>query len=122
MGGPDNGGCREDEAISSQQLVYSVLQIISEVGTDLSKRPTEKRFTAWMRLAPGTRQSGKRHANVKRSRNRVGKLFCIMARSLARSNDIALSGFYSRLAARRGDWLPILPWLESSLHCFGVSW
>lgn len=81
---------------------YSVLQIISEVGTDLSKWPTEKHFTAWMGLAPGTHQSGKRRANVKRSRNRVGKLFCVMARSLARSKDIALGGFYRRLAARRG--------------------
>jgi transposase len=81
---------------------YSVLQIISEVGTDLSKWRTEKHFTAWMGLAPGTHQSGKRHANVKRSRNRVGKLFCVMARSLARSKDIALGGFYRRLSARRG--------------------
>lgn len=81
---------------------YSVLQIISEVGTDLSKWRTEKHFTAWMGLAPGTHQSGKRRANVKRSRNRVGKLFCVMARSLARSKDIALGGFYRRLSARRG--------------------
>jgi len=81
---------------------YSVLQIISEVGTDLSKWPTEKHFTAWMGLAPGTHQSGKRRANVKCGRNRVAKLFSVMARSLARSKDIALGGFYRRLAARRG--------------------
>lgn len=81
---------------------YSVLQILSEVGTDLGKWRTEKHFTAWMGLAPGTHQSGKRRANVKRSRNRVGKLFCVMARSLARSKDIALGGFYRRLSARRG--------------------
>ena len=81
---------------------YSVLQIISEVGTDLSNWRTEKQFTSWMGLAPGTHQSGKRHASVKRSRNRVGRLFCVMARSLARSKDIALGGFYRRLAARRG--------------------
>lgn len=81
---------------------YTALQIISEVGTDLTKWSTEKHFTAWMGLAPGTRQSGKRRGNVKRSRNRVGRLFCVMARSLARSKDIALGGFYRRLAARRG--------------------
>lgn len=92
----------KDLTILPAHTDYSVLQIISEVGTDLSKWPTEKHFTAWMGLAPGTHQSGKRHANVKRSRNRVGKLFCVMARSLARSKDIALGGFYRRLAARRG--------------------
>jgi transposase len=81
---------------------YTALQIISEVGTDLTKWNTEKHFTAWMGLAPGTRQSGKRRGNVKRSRNRVGRLFCVMARALARSKDIALGGFYRRLAARRG--------------------
>lgn len=81
---------------------YSVLQIISEVGTDLSNWHTEKHFTSWMGLAPGTHQSGQRRASVKRSRNRVGRLFCVMARSLARSKDIALGGFYRRLAVRRG--------------------
>ena len=29
-------------------------------------------------------------------------MFCVMARSLARSKDIALGGFYRRMAARRG--------------------
>jgi len=81
---------------------YSVLQLVSEVGTDLTKWATEKHFTAWTGLAPGTRQSGKRRGSVKRSRNRAGRLFCVIARSLARSKDIALGGFYRRMAGRRG--------------------
>lgn len=81
---------------------YTVLQLVSEVGTDLSKWPTEKHFTAWMGLAPGSHQSGKRNRTVKRKRNRAGRLFCVMARSLARSKYIALGGFYRRMAARRG--------------------
>ena len=81
---------------------YSVLQIIGEVGTDLTKWPTEKHFTAWTGLAPGSHQSGKRKGSVKRKRNRAGRMFCLMARSLARSKDIALGGFYRRMAARRG--------------------
>jgi hypothetical protein len=81
---------------------YSVLQIVGEVGTDLSHWATEKHFTAWMGLAPGSHQSGKRKGSVKRNRNRAGRLFCVMARSLARSKDIALGGFYRRMAARRG--------------------
>ena len=81
---------------------YSVLQIVAEVGTDLTKWATEKHFTAWMGLAPGTHQSGKRKGSVKRHRNRAGRLFCVMARSLARAKDIALGGFYRRMAARRG--------------------
>jgi transposase len=81
---------------------YSVLQLVSEVGTELDRWPTEKHFTSWLGLAPGSRQSGKRRGNAKRQRNRAGRLFCVMARSLVRSKDIALGGFYRRMAARRG--------------------
>ena len=81
---------------------YSVLQIVGEVGTDLTQWATEKHFTAWMGLAPGSHQSGKRRGSVKRKRNRAGRMFCLMARSLAHSKDIALGGFYRRMAARRG--------------------
>ena len=81
---------------------YGVLQITGEVGTDLTLWPTEKHFTAWAGLAPGNHDSGKRKGRVKRGRNRTGQLFCMMAQSLVRSKDIALGGFYRRMAARRG--------------------
>jgi len=81
---------------------YSLLQLVGETGTDLSQWPTEKQFTAWLGLAPGSHQSGKRHRSVRRKRNRAGRLFCMMARSLAQSKNIALGGFYRRMAARRG--------------------
>jgi transposase len=81
---------------------YSVLQLIGEVGTDLDAWPTEKHFTAWLGLAPGNKDSGKRKGRVKRNRNRAGRLFCMLSQSLVRSRDIALGGFYRRLAARRG--------------------
>jgi transposase len=81
---------------------YSLLQLIGEVGTDLSQWPTEKHFTAWLGLAPGSHQSGKRQRSVRRKRNRAGRLFCMMACSLARSKNIALGGFYRRMAGRRG--------------------
>ena len=81
---------------------YTVLQLVGEVGTDLTKWPTEKHFASWTGLAPGSAQSGKRKAAVKRRRNRAGQLFCVMARALARSKYVALGGFYRRMAARRG--------------------
>jgi transposase len=92
----------QDLTVLPAHTEYSVLQIVGEVGTDLTKWATEKHFTAWMGLAPGTRQSGKRRGSVKRNRNRAGRMFCVMARSLARSKNIALGGFYRRMAARRG--------------------
>lgn len=81
---------------------YSLLQLVGEVGTDLSLWPTEKHFTAWLGVAPGSHQSGKRKGSVGRKRNRAGRLFCVMARSLARSKHVALGGFYRRMAGRRG--------------------
>jgi transposase len=80
-----------------------LLQLLAEVGTDLGKHwKTEKHFTAWLGLAPGSRQSGKRRGNQKRGRNRAGRLFCVMARSVGRSVAKALGGFYRRLKGRRG--------------------
>ena len=81
---------------------YTVLQLVGEVGTDLTRWPTEKHFASWTGLAPGSAQSGKRRAAVKRRRNRAGQIFCVMARALARSKYIALGGYYRRMAARRG--------------------
>ena len=81
---------------------YSLLQLLGEVGTDLTRWSTEKHFTAWLGLAPGSHQSGKRKGSVGRKRNRAGRLFCVMGRSLARSKHIALGGYYRRMAGRRG--------------------
>jgi transposase len=85
---------------------YVLLQLLGEVGTDLGRHwKTEKHFTAWLGLAPGSRQSGKRQGSQKRSRNRAGRLFCVIARSVGRSVDKALGGFYRRLKGRRGGLL-----------------
>jgi len=82
---------------------YALLQLLSETGTDLSKNwRTEKHFTGWTGLAPGSRNSGKRRASQRRSRNRAGRLFCVIARSVGRSVDKALGGFYRRIKGRKG--------------------
>ena len=82
---------------------YTLLQLVAETGADLAKHwRTEKHFTAWLGVAPGSRQSGKRRGSQKRSRNRAGRIFCVVARSVGRSVDKALGGFYRRLKSRRG--------------------
>jgi transposase len=83
------------------------LQLITETGTDMTKWPTEKHFTAWTGNAPGSRQSGKRKGSVPRQRNRAGRLFCTAARSLIKSVDKGMGGFYRRLAARKGGMIAI---------------
>lgn len=82
---------------------YTLLQLIAETGTDLSTHwKTDKQFTAWAGLAPGTRQSGKRRRTEKRFRNRAGRIFCVIARAVGQTTDKALGGSYRRMRARRG--------------------
>jgi transposase len=81
---------------------HTLLSLVGEVGTDLARWKSEKHFTAWCGLPPGSKQSGKRRGNTARQRNRAGRLFCVMARSVGRSVDKALGGFYRRLKGRRG--------------------
>lgn len=81
---------------------YTVGQLIAEVGTDMSRWPTPKHFTAWLGLAPGARDSGKKKGNQKRFRGHAGRLFCVAAQSLARSKYLALGGFYRRIRGKRG--------------------
>ena len=82
---------------------YTLLQLLAETGTDLAAHwKSDKHFTAWLGVAPGARQSGKRRGSQKRSRNRAGRIFCLIARAVGRTADRALGGFYRRLRARRG--------------------
>jgi len=81
---------------------WLVLQLISEVGTDMTRWPSEKHFVSWLGLAGGRKQSGKRKGRVKARRNRAGRMFCMAARPLAKSVDKALGGFYRRLRGRIG--------------------
>ena len=81
---------------------YLVLQLISEVGTDMSRWQTEKHFCSWLGLAGGHKQSGKRKGRAKAHRNRAGRMFCAAARGLANSVVKALAQFYRRVRGRIG--------------------
>lgn len=81
----------------------TLLKLLAEVGTDMSRWPTEKHFTSWLGLAPGSHQSGKRRRHKgKRVTCRAGQIFRESAQSIARSKHLALGGFYRRLKAKRG--------------------
>lgn len=81
---------------------HGVLQLVSEVGTDMTAWKTEKHFVSWLGLGGGRKQSGKRKGSIKVHRNRAGRMFCAAARSLAKSVDKALGAFYRRLRGRLG--------------------
>jgi transposase len=77
--------------------------ILSEIGTDMSKWPTDKHFASWLGLAPHNDISG---GKVLRSRtlpthNRAGQAFRQAAISVARS-PTAFGAFYRRKRAQGG--------------------
>ena len=79
----------------------SVMKILSEIGTDLSRFANVKHFCSWLGLAPATKISGGKvlSARTKRSANRVRQAFKMAAMSLSHS-DSALGAFYRRLCSR----------------------
>ena len=82
---------------------YSALQLISETGTDMSPWRTEKHFTSWLCLCPGSKKTGGRliSGRSRASANRAAAILRLAAQSLARA-DCALGAFYRRMKARLG--------------------
>jgi transposase len=81
----------------------TVLKILSETGTDMSKWKTEKQFTSWLGLSPGTKISGgkKLSTRTRHGKNRASHYFKLSANTLAHS-DSALGAFFRRMKAKLG--------------------
>lgn len=81
----------------------TLLVLGSEVGFDMSPWKTEKHFTSWLGLCPGTKITGGKRisSKTKRTKNRAAHAFRMAAQSLAR-NKSALGAFYRRIKARKG--------------------
>jgi transposase len=82
---------------------YTALRLISEIGTDMTRWPTEKHFTSWLTLAPRNKISGGRllSSQTQPSANRAATMLRLAASTLGRT-DTALGAFYRRLAYRVG--------------------
>ncbi len=84
---------------------HSVLKILSETGTDMSRWPSAKHFASWLGLSPGNRISGGKRigkSNTTPSANRAAATFRMAAQSLHASQS-ALGGFFRRQKARLGN-------------------
>ncbi|MEX2431114.1 MAG: IS110 family transposase [Dehalococcoidia bacterium] len=79
------------------------LKLISEVGTDVTPWPTEKHFTSWLGLCPGTKVSGGKvlSSRTKPCASRAAEIFRLAANSLHRS-DSALGAYLRRKKAQIG--------------------
>jgi len=97
-----------DATVISGITDYTWMQLLSEVGIDLSRWPTEKHFTSWLGVAPGQHWSGKMKRNKrKHGHPKAGQIFRQMAQSLLTSKTIAIGAFGRRLRARKGPAIAI---------------
>lgn len=82
---------------------HTALKLIAEIGTDMTRWPTDKHFTSWLTLAPNNRISGGRllSSRTQPSANRAAVILRMAASSLYRSQT-ALGAFYRRLSGRIG--------------------
>jgi transposase len=81
----------------------TAVTIISEIGLDISRFPTEKQFCSWLGLSPSPKVSGgKRLGEEKRHvKNRVAQALRIAATTVQKSQS-ALGAYYRRMRARIG--------------------
>jgi transposase len=81
----------------------AALQLVAEIGTDMSRWPTAQHFTSWLTLAPNNKISGGRllSSRTPPSANRAAAVLRRCAMSLTRTST-ALGAFYRRLAVRIG--------------------
>lgn len=77
--------------------------LLTEVGMDMSKWPSEKHFASWLGLAPNNEITGGKvkRRGTRKNNNRAATALRVSAQSLARSNS-ALGAFYRRIKAREG--------------------
>ena len=87
----------------------SALQIISEIGTDMNKWPTENHFHSWLNIVPNTKQSGGKiiSSKVMKKKHRAGQCFRMAASTLYNSKSI-LGDYFRKKQARSGPATAIL--------------
>jgi hypothetical protein len=82
----------------------TVQTIVSEVGLDMTRWPSEKHFASWLGVAPHNDISGGKVLRSKtlKTRHWAGQAFRLAAQSASRSPHTAFGAFYRRVNARLG--------------------
>lgn len=87
----------------------AILQIISEVGTDMSLFPTEKHFVSYLGFAPRNKITGGVVISSKtdRKKSHAAQVFKKVIPAVSKGNS-AMSCFYHRIAGRHGTGVAIV--------------
>jgi transposase len=83
--------------------VSTALVILSEIGVDVSRFPTEKHFASWLRLCPHMETSNQTHKKgpKRKGKNRVAQALRMAAQAVSRTKT-TLAVFYQRVKGRLG--------------------
>lgn len=78
--------------------------IIAEIGTDMSRFPTDAHLAAWAGVAPASRESAGKHraAGTRHGSRHLRHTLIESARAAARTKNTFLAARYQRIARRRG--------------------
>lgn len=81
----------------------TVQKVLCEIGTDMSKWPTVKHFTSWLRLCPNNKITGGKiiQTGVQPTKNRASAALRVAAASL-KTSDSALGAYFRRMRTRLG--------------------
>ena len=81
----------------------NTVEILSEVGFNMTQWPTVKHFTSWLNLAPNNKISGGKilSSRIPRKKNHAGQIFKMAAFAIQRSKNW-LAMFYHRIKNKRG--------------------
>ncbi len=81
--------------------VTTALAVVSEVGADMARFPSDKHFASWLGLCPGTRITGGKvlSGKTRRCANRAAQALRLAAAAL-RSSQSALGAYFRRLCSR----------------------
>ena len=95
--------------------------ILSEIGTDMSKWPSEKHFTSWLGVAPHNAISGGKvlHSRTLPTRNRAGQAFRQAATSVSHSSS-AFGASARKAVHYMPKWQPPIRSLERSTTCSNI--
>jgi transposase len=79
------------------------LELISEIGMDMTKWPSAKHFSAWLNLTPNNKITGGRitSSKVQKKKNKAGQTLKMAASSLSRTKT-PLGDDYRRYKSKQG--------------------
>jgi transposase len=83
--------------------VSTALVILSEIGVDVSRFPTEKHFASWLRLCPHMNESNqtRKQGCHPKGKSRLAQALRMAAQAVSRTQTV-LGAFYHRIKARLG--------------------